>query len=124
MELRPLVEEIVLLQELADDLLAGIRARRSLAELAPPCGALIDRFLVLRSQVPDCADARLVRETLDHHAMLLSTSLAMLGDYRPERVADQLDKLDGLGAPALRLCALRDRLFSESARRAPRPSRP
>jgi hypothetical protein len=127
--LRRIVDETVLLQGLADDLLAGIRQRRSLSELARPGGALIDGFLALRADVPSPSDpglreiARVVRETLDHHAMMLSFSLRMLGDLRPERVSDQLDKLDGLGAPAQRLCALQDRL-TPGARRSPRPSRP
>jgi hypothetical protein len=118
-ELARLVDEAVLLQELAEDMLAGIRARRSLAELAPPCGALVSRFVALRAQVPECADAQLVRETLDHHAMLLSTSLALLGDYRPERVAHLIDTLDGMGAPAERLLALQERL---SGRRTAAPA--
>jgi hypothetical protein len=125
--LRRIVDETVLLQGLAEDLLDGIRARRSLSELARPGGALIDRFLVLRASLPEPADprsreiARVLRETLDHHAMMLSCSLALLGDLRPERVSDQLDRLDGLGAPALRVCALQAQL-SESARQAPLPS--
>ncbi len=114
--LRRIVDEAVLLQGLTEDILAGIRERRSLAELAPPGGALVSRFVVLRAAVPEPADAHLrelartLRETLDHHALMLSCSLRLLGDMRPERVSEQLDQLDGLGAPALRLCALQDQL--------------
>lgn len=114
--LRRIVDEAVLLQGLAEDVLDGIRERRSLAELARPGGALISRFVALRAAVPDPVDARLrpaactVRETLDHHALMLSWSLALLGDLRPERVQRQLDTLDGLGPPAERLCALQHEL--------------
>ena len=111
-----IADEAILLQGLTEDILAGIRERRSLAELARPGGALISRFVALRAEVPEPADARLreaaqtLRETLDHHALMLSRSLDLLGDLRPDRVSRQLDQLDGLGAPALRLCALRDEL--------------
>jgi hypothetical protein len=115
-ELERIVEEAIVLQDLTEDILAGIRARRSLAELAPPGGALVSRFVALRAAVPEPADVRLraaartLRETLDHHAVMLSCSLGLLGDLRPDRVGEQLDRLDGLGAPALRLCALQQEL--------------
>jgi hypothetical protein len=112
-----IVDEAVLLQGLTEDILAGIRERRSLAELAPPGGALISRFVALRIAVPEpAADPHLreqadrVREILDHHALMLSSSLDLLGDLRPDRVAEQLDRLAGLGAPARRLCTIRDEL--------------
>jgi hypothetical protein len=104
------------LQCLADDILAGVRERRSLAELAPPGGALVSRFVVLRAAVPEPADpglravARTLREILDHHAVMLSWSLDLLGDLRPERVSDQIDRIAGFGAPARRLAALQDQL--------------
>jgi hypothetical protein len=111
-----IVDEAVLLQGLTEDILAGVRERRSLAELARPGGALISRFVALRDAVPEPEDARLreaartLRETLDHHARMLACSLELLGDLRPERVSEQLDRLDGLGAPAQRLCALQAEL--------------
>jgi hypothetical protein len=114
--LRRFVDEAVLLQGLAEDILEGVRERRSLAELAPPGGALISRFVALRAALPEPADARLGRlartvgETLDHHALVLSYSLDLLGDLRPDRVREQIDRIDGLGAPARRLCALQDEL--------------
>jgi len=117
--LRRIVDEAVLLQGLTEDIIDGVRERRSLAELARPGGALISRFVALRAEVPEPADPRLreaaatLRETLDHHALMLSSSLDLLGDLRPERVAGQIDRLDGLGTPARRLCALRDALRSE-----------
>lgn len=121
--LRRIVDETVLLQGLAEDILEGVRARRSLAELAPPGGALVSRFVALRAHVPEPADvrlaevARMLGETLDHHALVLSGALDLLGDLRPERVADQIDRIDGLGAPARRLCALRAELGDGDARR-------
>lgn len=114
--LRRIVDESILLQGLTEDILAGIHERRSLAELAPPGGALVSRFVALRAGVPEPADpllrdvARTLRETLDHHALMLSCSLELLGDLRPERVSEQIDQLDGLGAPARRLCALQEEL--------------
>jgi hypothetical protein len=106
-----------MLQGLADDILLGVRARRSLAELARPGGALVSRFVALRAELPDTAtDPRLravlrtVGETLDHHAMMVASSLDLLGDLRPERVAYLIDTLDGLGPPAQRLCALQAEL--------------
>jgi hypothetical protein len=114
--LRRIVDEAVLLQGLTEDILAGIRQRRSLAELAPPGGALVSRFVALRAEVPEPSDrylrdaARTLRETLDHHALMLSSSLGMLGDLRPERVSAQLDQIDDLGPPARRLCALQSEL--------------
>jgi hypothetical protein len=114
--LRRIVDEAVLLQGLTEDILEGIRQRRSLSELAPPGGALISRFCALRAAVPEAEDPRLrecartLRETLDHHACMLSYSLDLLGDLRPERVSDQLDRIDGLGSPARRLRRLQDQL--------------
>jgi hypothetical protein len=114
--LRRIVDEAVLLQGLTEDILEGIRQRRSLSELAPPGGALISRFCALRAAVPEAEDPRLrecartLRETLDHHACMLSYSLDLLGDLRPERVRDQIDSIDGLGTPARRLRSLQDQL--------------
>jgi hypothetical protein len=111
-----IVDEAVLLQGLTEDILVGIRERRSLAELAGPGGALISRFVRLGAEVPEPADAHLrqvartLRETLDHHAFMLSSSLDLLADLRPERVREQIDRLDGLGAPAQRLCGLQREL--------------
>jgi hypothetical protein len=116
-QLRRIVDEAVMLQGLAEDILGGVRARRSLAELARPGGALVSRFVALRAELPDAAAdprlravARTVGETLDHHAMMLASSLDLLGDLRPERVAYLIDTLDGLGPPAQRLCALQAEL--------------
>jgi hypothetical protein len=115
-QLQRIVDEAVMLQGLAEDILAGVRARRSLAELARPGGALVSRFVALRAELPATSDpllkplARTVGETLDHHAMMVASSLDLLGDLRPERVAYLIDTLDGLGPPAERLCALQAEL--------------
>ena len=115
-QLRRIVDEAVMLQGLAEDILAGVRARRSLAELARPGGALVSRFVALRAELPATNDPRLnlvvrtLGETLDHHAMMVASSLDLLGDLRPERVAHLIDTLDGLGPPAQRLCALQAEL--------------
>jgi hypothetical protein len=114
--LREIVDEAVLLQGLTEDILDGVREGRSRTELAPPGGALIARFAALRAAVPEPVDPRLraaaatLRETLDHHALMLSSSLDLLGDLEPERAAARLDTFDGLGTPARRLCALQDAL--------------
>ena len=115
-QLRRIIDEAVLLQGLAEDILIGVRARRSLSELARPGGALVSRFVALRAELPATNDpllkplARTVGETLDHHAMMVASSLDLLGDLRPERVAYLIDTLDGLGPPAQRLCALQGKL--------------
>jgi hypothetical protein len=114
--LRRIVDEAVMLQDLTEDILEGVRQRRSLSELARPGGALVSRFVSLRAATPEPADptlrdmARTLRETLEHHALMLSCSLELLGDLRPERVREQIDKIDGLGAPARRLRNLQDEL--------------
>ena len=114
--LAAIADEAVLLQTLAEDILEGVRQRRSLAELARPGGALISRFVALRAAIPVGVDpslreaARALGEILDHHALMLSCSLDLLGDLRPERVSDQIDRLDGFGAPARRLRALQQQL--------------
>ena len=70
----------------------------------------------MRAEVPETGDpelrllARTVRETLEHHARLLSAALDLLGDLRPERTQDLIDSLNGLGPPAQRLCALQAEL--------------
>jgi hypothetical protein len=124
--LRRIVDEAVMLQGLAEDMLEGVRQRRSLSELAPPSGALVSRFVALRAAVPDPADVRLqelacvLAETLDHHACVLSYSLDLLGDLRPERVSGQLDRIDGLGEPARRLTALQGQLAPQPGPTGPR----
>ena len=108
--LRRIAAEAVILQDEADDLLRGIRDRCSLAEIARPCGALMTRFIALGEALPTCPDAAVqrrcavMRAILDHHVLLLNTARALLAaPAGSERIAAQLDRIDGLGAPARRM---------------------
>jgi hypothetical protein len=115
--LRRVVAEAVLLQDQAAELLAEIRARRPLAELAPRGGPMATRFFELREALPPPADldmarqCAVVRVVLDHHGTLIVTALQMLSmDWRSAAIVEQLERLDGLGAPAIRLDAVYDEL--------------
>ena len=55
----------------------------------------------------------MLRPVFDHHAMMLSSSLDMLAvDWRSERIRDELERIDGLGAPAERLEGVRAALVA------------
>ena len=55
-----------------------------------------------------------LREILDHHALMLSSSLDLLAvAWRSERLEDELDHIVGLGRPARRLEDLRMDLLVE-----------
>jgi hypothetical protein len=115
--LNAIVAEAVIRQDAAEDLLAEIRDRGPLAELAPRGGELASRFVALSRALPCCEDPRIVRHTavlrevFDHHAMMLSSSLDLLAvDWRSERMLEQLERIDGLGEPAQRLEAVRAEL--------------
>lgn len=106
--LRRIAAEGVILQDEAEALLEGIRRREPLAELSPRGGPLVSRFVELRKALPPTSDAELrrhveaLRMVFDHHAMLLSSALELLAhDWRGARIEEQLDRIDGLGAPAL-----------------------
>ena len=112
--LRRIVAEAVIRQDEAEDLLAEIREREPLAALAPRGGRLVSRFVALRADLPRFEDAALRRhvsvleKVFDHHALMLSTSLDLLAvDWRSERMVEELEKIDGLGAPAQWLEAVR-----------------
>jgi hypothetical protein len=116
-ELRAIVAEAVIWQDAAEELLAAISRREPLAELAPRGGPLIRRFCELRARLPESGDPELRRITdvlgpvLHHHAMMLSTSLDMLAvDWRSERLVEELERIEGLGAPAARLEGIRAEL--------------
>ena len=116
-ELRAIVAEAVIWQDAANDVLAAISRREPLAELAPRGGPLVRRFCDLRTRLPESDDVELRQITeelgplLDHHALMLSSSLDMLAvDWRSERIVDELERIDGLGAPAERLDGIYARL--------------
>jgi hypothetical protein len=118
-ELREIVAEAVIRQDQANDLLLAISRREPLAELAPRGGPLVRRFFALRARLPksDDPDVRRITDVLGpvfhHHAMMLSSSLDMLAvDWRSERLVEELERIDGLGAPAARLERIREELVS------------
>jgi hypothetical protein len=115
--LRRIAAEAIIRQDEAEDLLADIREREPLAELAPRGGRLVSRFVALRGELPDCDDPALRRhvsvleKVFDHHAMMLSSSLDLLAvDWRSDRMVEELQKIDGLGVPAQWLEAVRAEL--------------
>ena len=118
-ELRKIVAEAVIWQDKAEELLVDISHREPLAELAPRGGPLIRRFCELRMRLPQSSDPELraiidvLGPVLDHHALMLSSSLDMLAvDWRSERIRDELERIDGLGAPAERLEGVRAALVA------------
>jgi hypothetical protein len=108
--LRRIVSEVVILQDQAEAMLDALRDERDLGDIAPICGQMIGRFVVLGEALKGCTDpavasqVALVRAILDHHVLLMNSALMFLAsEWRSERLAHQLDALDGLGAPARRL---------------------
>jgi hypothetical protein len=122
-ELRRIVAEAVIWQDAAEEVLHGISRREPLAELAPRGGPLVRRFCELRARLPESDDVELRRITdvlgpvLDHHALMLSSSLDMLAvDWRSERLVEELERIKGLGAPAQRLEEIYATLASPAGR--------
>ena len=118
-ELRAIVAEAVIWQDAAEEVLAAISRREPLSELAPRGGPLIRRFCELGSRLPESDDPEIRRITsvlgpvFDHHALMLSSSLDMLAvDWRSERIRAELERIDGLGAPAERLEGVRASLVA------------
>src|SRR5215212_4619418 len=109
--LRRIAAEAVILQDEAESVIAGIRARQSLGTLAPRGGPVVRRFFALRDRLPrrcDDPDDERLREILDvtfhHHAMALATALEFCAvEWRSPEIARQVDAMDGLGPPARRL---------------------
>jgi hypothetical protein len=108
--LRRIVSEVVILQDQAEAMLDTLRDERDLGDVAPTCGRLIGRFVVLGEALKGWAEpalapqVALVRAILDHHVLLLNSALMFLAsEWRSDRLTRQLDALDGLGAPARRL---------------------
>ncbi len=120
--LRRAVAEAVIHQDAAEELLADLRLRPDPADLARPCGRLKGRFVELREALPAGADPELARVTsalgqvLDHHVLLLKTSLGLLaGAQRCPALDERLDDVDGLGAQGRRLEAIRADLLRRAA---------
>jgi hypothetical protein len=118
-KVRAIVAEAVIRQDQADELLAAIRRREPLNQLAPRGGPLVRRFFELRDELPDSDDPELNRITavlapvLHHHALMVNTSLDMLAcDWRSERLVFELERISGLGAPAEGLERIRERLVA------------
>ncbi len=118
-ELRKIVAEAVIWQDKAEELLVDISHREPLAELAPRGGPLIRHFCELKRRLPESDDPEIRRITdvlgpvLDHHALMLNSSLDMLAvDWRSERIVAELERIDGLGAPAARLDRIREELVA------------
>ena len=119
-ELNQIVAEAVIWQDKAEELLVDISHREPLAELAPRGGPLIRRFCELKSRLPESSDPEIRRYTdvlgpvLDHHALMLNSSLDMLAsDWRGGRIVEELERIDGLGAPAQRLDRIREELVDQ-----------
>jgi hypothetical protein len=108
-----IVAEAVVLQDKAEEVLAGARAHEPLGDLAPRGGPLATRFFELRRQLPPPANAEMARQcetascVLDHHGTMLVTALELLAaEWRSPAIAAELERIDGLGTPAERLDAL------------------
>jgi hypothetical protein len=120
--MRRIVAEAVILQDEAEAVVRGAQAREGLGFLAPRGGPLVRRFFGLRDLLPkaceDPADEDLrgrLDAILHHHALAVWVALDLLAcEWRSERIARQLDALDGLGEPAVEL----DQLYAQLAQRS------
>jgi hypothetical protein len=117
--MRRIAAEAVILQDEAEAVVRGARAREGLGYLAPRGGPLVRRFFGLRDLLPRaCEDPtdEAVRRQLDailhHHALAVWVALDLLAcEWRSEKIGRQLDVLDGLGEPAAQL----EELYAELA---------
>jgi hypothetical protein len=119
--LRRLLAEAVILQDAADTLLEQIRGRPDPAVLAAPCGRITERFAELRERLAEGGGVHSgsLCQIFDHHILLLKTSLGLLAGAAYSPVLDaRLDDIDGLGAPARQLEAIRRDVLSSSRRPA------
>jgi hypothetical protein len=120
--MRRIAAEAVILQDQAEEVIRGARAREGLGFLAPRGGPLVRRFFSLREALPRACDdpvdearRRRLDAILHHHALAVWVAMDLLAcEWRSERIASQLDALDGLGTPAVQL----DQLYAELAGRA------
>src|SRR3954453_14935139 len=95
-----IVGEGVVLRDKAAELIADIRDREPLAELAPRGGPLASRFFELRRQLPPPADRAMAAQCetvsviLDHHGTLIVSALQMLSmDWGSARIGEALGGL-------------------------------
>ena len=93
--LRRIVAEAVILQDDAVELLADVRRREPLGELAPRGGPLARRFFELRRQLPNATDRELARQcetasvVLDHHGTVITYALELLAaEWRSDAIVD------------------------------------
>jgi hypothetical protein len=120
--MRRIAAEAVILQDQAEEVIRGARAREGLGFLAPRGGPLVRRFFSLRESLPKACDnpadeesRRRLDAILHHHALAVWVAMDLLAcEWRSERIATQLDALDGLGTPAVQL----DQLYAELAGRS------
>jgi len=120
--MRRIAAEAVILQDEAESVIRGARAREGLGFLAPRGGPLVRRFFGLRESLPRACDNPVDEERrcqldaiLHHHALAVWVAMDLLAcEWRSDRIASQLDALDGLGAPATQL----DQLYAELAGRS------
>ncbi|MGI3783937.1 MAG: hypothetical protein ACRYG2_24495 [Janthinobacterium lividum] len=111
--LRRVAAEAVILQDQAEEVLASIRAHGHLGLVAPRGGPLVRRFFALREELPGwCADPddERLRHVLDvalhSHALVVSMSMDLLAyEWRSPRLADVVDRIEGLGAAGVALDA-------------------
>jgi hypothetical protein len=121
--MRRIAAEAVILQDEAEAVVRGARSRQGLGFLAPRGGPLVRRFFGLRDLLPkvcdDPTDDELRRQLdaiLHHHALAVWVAMDLLAcEWRSEKIARQLDALDGLGEPATQL----DQLYRVLAERLP-----
>src|SRR3954453_2968540 len=119
--LRRIVAEALILQDAAEELLLELRDERNLAAVAPPAGRLMNRFIALGHELPSCGDPAMDRHTdllrriFDHHVLMLNSARALLAaEWSSERLSAQIDRIDGLGAPARTLERVRQQILERA----------
>jgi hypothetical protein len=124
--MRRIAAEAVILQDEAEAVIRGAKAREGLGFLAPRGGPLVRRFFSLRESLPRACDnpadeywRRRLDAILHHHALAVWVAMDLLAyEWRSERIARQLDALDGLGSPAVELDQLYAALTGRSTERS------
>ena len=119
--LRRIVAEALILQDAAEALLLELRDERDLGAIAPPAGRLMNRFIALGHALPSCGDpamdrhTELLRRIFDHHVLMLNSARALLAaEWSSERLTAQIDRIDGLGAPARTLERVRREILERA----------